>query len=238
VRAGSARAAKVYLIGVLGTQGLNNSFWQTDLVLANVTAQPLVADVVFTGLGLNGATTAPVRFNLAAGASERLENVIEEQWAIENGIGVLTVSSISGAFPVVQGESYENSNPEKRFGQSMMAVSDANAAPAGRTQYLVGLRQDAKYRTTFWVFNPGAETAEYDLIYRDLNGVQLGTPINVRLGAGKMRQFSPGQHPIPTAGVTGGFTVELVVKSGKALAAGQVINNVTNDPAYIQGETR
>jgi len=35
-----------------------------------------------------------------------------------------------------------------------------------------------------------------------------------------------------------GFTVQVLVKGGKVLAAGQVINNRTNDPAYIRGETR
>ena len=60
----------------------------------------------------------------------------------------------------------------------------------------------------------------------------------VRLGGGKLRQFSPGQHPLPAGGVANGFTVQVVVKAGKALAAAQVINNLTADPAYIRGEVR
>jgi hypothetical protein len=68
----------------------------------------------------------------------------------------------------------------------------------------------------------------------------------VAVGAGKLRQFSPSQHPFKatgkgknkTANVAGGFTIQIVVKSGKALAAAQVVNNKTNDPFYVQGETR
>jgi len=240
IEPGSSKSSKTYLIGSLSTPGLNNSLWQSDVLLSNITSQSVSADVTFTSVGLNSTPTPPLHVTLQPGQTERLENVIASQWGVRNAIGVLTVSSTAtgGVFPIVQGESYENTNPTKRFGQSMTAVSDSDAAPAGKKQYLVGLRQDEKNRTTFWVFNPGTVTGEYDVIYRKLDGSVLGTVPGVRLGAGKMRQFSPGQHPFPATGVLNGFTVEIVVKSGKVLGAAQVINNVTNDPAYIQGEVR
>lgn len=239
ILAGASRAAKVYLIGALSAPGLNNSLWQTDALLSNPSGEPVIADLTFTGVGLNGTTTAPFRLTLTPGQTERLENVIAGRWGINNAIGVLTISTISsGAFPIVQGESYDNTDPTKRYGQSMMAVSEANAASAGQGQYLVGLRQNAENRTTFWVYNNGTGTAEYDVIYRRLDGTPLGDPVNVRLGAGKLRQFSPGQHPLPAGGVADGFTVQIQVKSGKVLSSAQVINNLTNDPAYIQGEVR
>jgi len=240
IEPGSSKSSKTYLIGALSTPGLNNSLWQSDVLLSNITSQSVSADVTFTSVGLNSTPTPALHVTLQPGQTERLENVIASQWGVRNAIGVLTVSSTAtgGVFPIVQGESYENTNPTKRFGQSMTAVSDSDAAPAGKKQYLVGLRQDEKNRTTFWVFNPGAVTGEYDVIYRKLDGSVLGTVPGVRLGAGKMRQFSPAQHPFPATGVLNGFTVEIVVKSGKVLGAAQVINNVTNDPAYIQGEVR
>ena len=44
--------------------------------------------------------------------------------------------------------------------------------------------------------------------------------------------------PLPAAGVQDGFTVQIVVNSGKVLSAAQVVNNDTNDPSYILGEVR
>jgi PKD repeat protein len=243
IEPGSSKYDKSYLLGALSAPGLNNSTWQSDLLLTNINTQAVTAQVTFTGVGLNSVTTTPVTVTLQPGQTERLENVIAGRWNIRNAVGVLTVKSTSpnGVFPIVQGESYESTNtdPAKRFGQSMTALSDADAAGPGRSQYLVGMRQDAKNRTTIWIFNPDSVTAEYDIIYRPLGGgTPLGTVSGVLLGAGKMRQFSPGQHPIPAAGVANGFTVEIVVKSGKVLSSAQVINNITNDPAYIQGEAR
>jgi chitodextrinase len=237
--AGATRGAKVYLVGALSTPGLNNSVWQTDAVLANVSSQAITADMTFTPAGLNSVPTAPLHVSLTPGSTERLENVIASELGINNAVGVLTlVTTSGGAFPILQGESYENTNPAKRFGQSMMAVSEADAAGVGQSQYLTGLRQDTKNRTTFWVFNPGDQTGEYEIVYRDLAGKVVGTVAAFRLGPGKLRQFSPGQHPLPSTGAPNGFQVQIKVKSGKVLGAAQVVKNLTNDPAYIQGEVR
>ncbi|HEV2847115.1 MAG TPA: hypothetical protein VG477_19820, partial [Thermoanaerobaculia bacterium] len=240
IEPGTARSSKVYLLGALSAPGLNNSVWQTDVLLSNTSAQEIKANVTFTSLGLNSTPTTPLQVTLAPGKTERLENVVAGQWNIHNGIGVVTVTTTSpaGVFPVVQGESYENTNPAKRFGQAMTAFGEADAATAGKRQYLVGLRQDAKNRTTLWIFNPSNIRGVYDIVYRNLDGTVSGTTSNVALGGGKMRQFSPGQHPLPAAGVQNGFTIQIVVKEGAVLSSAQVINNATNDPAYIKGEVR
>ena len=193
-----------------------------------------------TGIGVNASPTTPLHVTLQPGETQRLQNVIASQWGISNAIGLLTISSNSsnGVFPVVQGESYENTNPVKRFGQSMGAMTDADAASQGQGQYLVGMRQDATHRTTFWILNPGTGDALYDIVYRNLDGSVIATTRDVGLAAGKLRQFSPGQLPLPTGGVANGFTIQVVVKAGKVLSAAQVVNNATNDPSYIQGEVR
>jgi PKD repeat protein len=236
IQAGAARGAKSYLVGVLSAPGLNSSTWRSDMVLSNTTAQALAVDVTFTNLGFASTPTAPLRVTLQPGETRRLENVVAGQWNVTNGIGVLTIQSTSATlFPVVQGESYDNTNPAKRFGQSMTAVTDADAAGSGQASYLVGLRQDSGHRTTLWLFNPGTTQAEYDLVYRALDGTVINTTKGVLLGGGKLKQVSPSQHPLPAAGVANGFTLQVVVKSGKVLSAAQVINNLTNDPSYIQG---
>ena len=235
---GTQSDAKVYLLGALATKGLNESLWQTDLVISNTTSEVILTELTFTGTGVSAEPTTPVKLTLQPGETRRLANVLE-QWGLTKAVGVLTLDSDApgGVFPIVQGESYENTLPARRFGQSMPALSVRQAAGPNQGQYLVGLRQNDKNRTTLWIFNPGDQAGDYDVIYRGLDGKELGR-ISTKLGAGKLRQISPNQHPLPKAGVDGGFTVQVVVKTGKALAAAQVINNVTNDPAYIQGETR
>jgi len=240
IEAGSSSNAKAYLLGALSAPGANGTLWQSDLLLSNVNTQPVSADVTFTGIGVNAVPTTPVHVTLQPGETQRLQNVIAGQWNINNAIGLLTVKSSSpnGIFPIAQAESYDNSNPAKRFGQSMAALTDANAAGAGHGQYLAGLRQDATHRTTVWLFNPGTGNGVYDLVYRNLDGTVITTTSNVQLAGGKLRQFTPAQLPLPAGGVQSGFTLQIVVKSGQVLSAAQVVDNGTNDPSYIQGDVR
>ncbi|MES1242301.1 MAG: PKD domain-containing protein [Acidobacteriota bacterium] len=238
---GSSSTSKLYLIGALSTPGLNNSLWQTDIVLANTGTQVALTDVTFTKAGLNDPTTA-LKVTLQPGETQRLENLVASQWNIKDSVGVVTLSSDSPneVFPIVQGESYNNANPSMRFGQFMAAFTDSDAAETGEAAYLVGLRQDADNRTTYWIFNPpGGPQAQYDIIYRGLDGAELGRVSGVLLGSGKLRQFSPSQHALPATGAPGGgFTVQIKVKAGKVLTAAQVVNNKTNDPAYVQGQAQ
>ncbi|HEX3131674.1 MAG TPA: PKD domain-containing protein, partial [Thermoanaerobaculia bacterium] len=237
---GNSSTSKLYLVGALSTPGLNNSLWQTDIVLANTGTQVALTDVTFTKAGLNDPTT-PVKVSLQPGETQRLENLIASKWNIKDSVGVVTLASdsLNSVFPIVQGESYNNANPSMRFGQFMAAFTDADAAEAGEAHYLVGLRQDADNRTTYWIFNPGNQQAKYDIIYRALDGTELGRVSGVLLGGGKLRQFSPSQHALPATGAPGGgFTVQVKVIAGKVLAAAQVVNNKTNDPAYVQGQAQ
>jgi hypothetical protein len=240
LEAAVTETSRAYLVGALSAPGPFGVLWRSDAVLANLGGQPLHANLSFTGIGFAGQTTTPVALTLQPGETRRLADVINSQWHETNAVGILTLTSLepSGALPVFQGESYNNAQPARRFGQSMTSFGDADAAAAGHEIDLTGLRQDAAYRTTLWLFNPSGEAGLYDLVYRGLDGTVLGRLDGLALAPGKARQLTPAQHPIPAAGVAGGFTVEALVRSGKLLAAGQVVNNASNDPAYVKGAAR
>jgi len=61
--------------------------------------------------------------------------------------------------------------------------------------------------------------------------------VRVKLAPGQLRQLDPSQHPTKR-GASNGFSVEVVVKSGKALAAAQLLRTSTQDPAYVVGVVR
>ncbi|HEX4965881.1 MAG TPA: PKD domain-containing protein [Thermoanaerobaculia bacterium] len=236
---GTYKTAKLYLLGAFTGAGAAKSTWQTDLLLSNVGDQPVQTTMTFTSVS-NKAGVRPTQVTLQPGTTERLENVLFSQFGLRNGTGVMTLTSTSpnGIFPIAMGESYDNTHPTKRFGQSLIALSDADAADTTKKEVLVGLRQDGANKTTLWVLNPTGATGVYDIVYRGLNGAVLGTLPGVRIGAGQLRQISPTQHPLRKTGVPNGFTIEIVVKAGKALAAAQVVSTGTNDPAFIAGEVR
>jgi hypothetical protein len=237
VTAGNTNAATQYVIGAFSTNGS----WQTDVVLANTSTQPMSLSLTFTRTGVTAPVTAPVTLTLNPGDTQRLSNAIAGKWNLSNVVGVITVTSAgaNGVYPIVQAESYNNAQPANRYGQSMAAFSDANQAVVGQAHYLVGLRQDATHLSTVWVFN-NSTTAYglYDVVYRGLDGTVLGTVSNLALPPGKVKGLLPSQHPLPAGGVTNGFTVQVVVKNGTVLTAAQVLSTSTGDPAYVQGAAR
>ena len=196
--------------------------------------------VQLTKVSAKAAAPQAVQVAVPPGATTRLANVLLGQFGLRSGVGVLTVSSTSptGVYPIVQAESYDNANPQQRFGQGLVALTDDDAADSSQKLVLVGLRQDNLNKTTLWLFNPSGDGGEYDLVYRDLAGNVLGTLRSAKVAAGQVRQFLSSQHPIKKGGAPNGFTVEVVVKSGKALAAAQVVRSGSNDPAYVPGVVR
>jgi PKD repeat protein len=237
--AGAFTLPRLYLLGVFTGAGAAKSTWQTDLLLSNVSDQVLQTTLSYTAVS-NKASVKATHVTLQPGTTERLENALFSQFGLRNGTGVLTLTSTSpdGIFPIARAESYDNTNPAKRYGQSLLALSDADAADSTKKEVLVGLRQDGSNKTTLWLLNPSSTAGVYNLVYRGLNGAVLGTLAGVRIGAGQVHQISPTQHPLKKAGVPGGFTVEVVVKSGKALAAAQVVRAGSNDPSFIAAEVR
>jgi hypothetical protein len=219
---------------------LNNTLWRSDVVLSNTSDKVIQTTMSFISVGVASQPLAPVTLTLQPGETQRLVNVVADKWGVTDAVGILTFSTdpASSAFPIIQGESYDFSTSVRRFGQSMPALPESAAATAGQGQYMVGLRQDTGHWTAYWLFNPSTESGSYDLVYRGLDGTVLGQITGIKLPPGKSKLFRPSEHPIPAAGVPGGFTVQILVHSGKALAAGQVVNLTTNDPAYILGTTR
>jgi PKD repeat protein len=227
---------RVYLLGAIDGIGLKNSLWQSDLVMTNSTASLQRARVAFSEIGLQAPTSAPVFFDLAAGETKRVTDVITATFGRSNKAGLLTIDSQAAVAPhlIVQGESYNNADPAKRFGQTLPPIYESDAAAAGHSMNLVGLRQDADYRVVLWVANVAAtETATMDLVYRDLAGKVVKRVDRFSLPPGRVKQFPKSEHP----SVTGGrFTIGIEVLSGKVIAGAQVVNNKSNDPAYVKGQ--
>ncbi|MCB1037526.1 MAG: PKD domain-containing protein, partial [Acidobacteria bacterium] len=242
VRAGDPTVGKVYLLGVLATEGLNNTQWQTDAVLANVADSVATAHITFTSAGNGAEPLEPIIQTLLPRETLRLANILADHFDLDadSSLGFVTIESdeADGVYPIVQAETYDVANPAGRFGQFMPALRDDQAAAAGQRQILTGLQQDAASRSTIWILNPGDEAGEYDLVYRALDGSEIGRISSYRVAAGSMRQINPGTHPLVDGVAEGGFTVQIVVRRGLLLSAAQVVNSITNDPAFVAGVTR
>jgi PKD repeat protein len=235
---GPRTAARLFVIGASNRPGADGTAWKTDLVLANPTAQAVPVKLTFVAVGVTSTPTAASSVSLAPGGTQRLADVLDKQWSVKSSVGVITIEpGPGGALPSALGESYRSPLlGGRRYGHALPVLAEEDAAGVGQSQTLAGLRQNSNSKATVWVLNPGPDLGEYDVIYRGLDGAELGR-IAVRLGGGRARQLSPPQHPLPEAGTPDGFTVEVRVRGGKVLAGAQVVNAATGDSAYLAGTT-
>ncbi|MEM9290110.1 MAG: PKD domain-containing protein [Acidobacteriota bacterium] len=240
IRAGNAGQSRSYLIGALATAGLNDTVWQTDALITNITGSSLQTHITYLNVGNTATPETTVNLGLFAGESVRITDILEDRWNLSAGaVGLLIFENdgLDDVYPMIHGETYENSNPAQQYGQFMAPLEESEAASFGDKQILVGLQQDENSRTTVWLFNPSDEPLDADLRYRALDGTLIETTRSYRVRPGKMRQISPGQHPLPGGQVIGGFTIQIVPRSGSILSAAQVVRNDTGDPAFLSGIT-
>ena len=239
VRAADPTAGNLFMIGTLATSGLNASEWRTDVVVTNLNDSPVTTSMQYQNVGNPAQPMEPVDVTILAGETLRLENVLVTLFDVDptNSIGLITFETkgVEGSFPLIQAETYDDADPTQRFGQGMPALVGGRAAEGGERQILTGLEQDDDFLTVLWLFNPSSGPGLYDVIYRDLGGAEIGRLSNFKVGAGKVRQIAKALHP---EGLSGRFTVQIVVRSGSLLSASQVSSNANNDPFYQRGVTR
>lgn len=232
---------KVHLLGVASTPGFNAAFFQSDVVLSNPTDQPLSTAMKYRNVGPASSTLGPLSVDIPPNGTVRLVDVLGEQFELQGVVGTLTFENgdSHGVFPMIHGETYQNSGPSARYGLFMPARTESEIATQGKRVVLAGLRQHQnEANSTVWLLNPGAGETFVDLIYRGLDGTQLGMVDNYAIPAGASRQINPSFHLLPAGGVVGGFTLEVRVEGGQVIAGAQVVINQSNDPAYLAGSVR
>ncbi|HVS02760.1 MAG TPA: hypothetical protein VMT16_08330, partial [Thermoanaerobaculia bacterium] len=238
--AGDTTRSRQYLVGVLTKDALAGSTFEADAVLYNPSGvHDLPVELTFLPVGPNSEPTDTLGLTLGPKEVRRLPHVLRSQWGLADHAGVLVVDSVGagGQFPVAQAEIYDEKGPFLRYGEALAPRYDSNRAGAGKRQVLAGVRQDALYRTTLWLFNPSSTPATVNLVYRRLDGSVMGREDGYPVHANGARQVGPGQLKLPL-GFSGAFTVHLEVVSGQLIGAAQVVHNHNNDITYVAGQTR
>ncbi len=241
VQTSKSSVARIFLLAASSTPAFNNALFQSDVLLANPTSDVMQLDVTYRNLGPNATASAPQTITLLPNETQRITNVLSTLFGLNNNVGLLTFDSdgVNGSFPMIHGETYQNGGSSNRYGFFMPARSEQEVVNSGQRSFLTGLRQqDGEASTTLWLLNPGTDLAVYTLLYHGVDGTELGRTENFFVPAGAVRQINPGAHPLPAGGTAQPFSVEIEVVGGQLIAAGQVVINQSNDPAYVTGSRR
>ena len=239
---------------VAHTPGANGSLFESDIRVANTSAQPMKYQVFFTPSGNDGTQTgSTTTIQVGPGETMALDDVLAAVFGNGNDgrgatgmmeIRPLTASTSSvggsssgrGRATVASSRTY-NVTESGTFGQFIPAISYSQFIGKSDTATkavlsLQQISQSAKYRTNFGLVEASGEPVSvmfsvYDGSNRKVAEFPLG------LQASEHRQFN---GLLAERGITltdGRVEVEVTSPTGRVSAYASVVDNRTNDPMLV-----
>jgi hypothetical protein len=219
--------------------GFAGAFYTTDLTLTNTAQYPFHFSLKFLGNNRNGLVGPSKDLTLAANQTLRLADVLKSVFDLDQDYGAIRLarSSVDSSFGpglVVQAQTSTPAPGGGSFGQSVPAASPADEIREGTTHSIVGITENAAFRTNLVLANASEAQAEVELRLFDAEGVLLGSK-RVILPPLGMTQLN---RVVREFAVTGDVSNARLVISTSAPFVGitayaAVIDNVTNDPRTL-----
>lgn len=228
--------------------------WQSDLSIHNPgTTTATVSLAYVAGATWDGATKVTwIPQALVAGETKSYTNVLKSLFLLDQGAwGVVLVRGDEIPVPpVIVSRTYNAANADEvgTFGLSVPALSVAGGVQpqsAGGGNVLAGLRHDDVFRTNLAVANLKGETAEVEVVFRDVNGNVLGVPALITVEARGVKQIGSVLSAPPAAGgaamggagyatPTSDFSAEVKLRKGSGIYPyATVIDNGTGDSIVV-----
>lgn len=208
--------------------GASGSTWVTDLCLFNPGA--LTASGTVAWMVRNAANPSPQTFAFALQAGETLclEDVILSKFGLTSGNGAFRVRSDRA---VVATSRIYNLKNGVTFGQGFEGVARDVAVAAGGSADVVGLTQNASFRTNVVLMDASGSGSTIALTLFDETGTQIGARTYT------LAAFEPKLFPVTDLGVAtlDLGTLHADVISGAAVVVGSKIDNdtATGDPTTL-----
>jgi len=229
-----AAGATTLIIPASGTgPGANDSHWQTELTLHNLSASPIAATLTFHDAF---GAVAPSNVTVAPRATVAIADVVASRFGRTAATGAIEVTFDSAfAHKLTVSSRTFNKSETGEFGQDIPAVDQSTLPDAGSTIVLSGPSSTTDARFNFGVYADSASTIQWDLVRADGT---IAASKEIAYAAGTQAQYNQ-----PAAGITALFniasqdndTVHAIVTSGRAVAYGSVVNNASGDPTYVPG---
>jgi len=214
-------ATELWIAAAAATEGVNETQWRTDLVIANPAA---VSARVTVGLMGPASPPEPIVVELAAGETARLDDVVGA-----GGFGLETGGALhlEATVPVVALARVYNLTPGGTYGQLLVAEPVSYGLRSGEEGWLPMLAGPGAFRSNIGLVNPGAgvQTVEIELYAED--GRRLRRLVQ-RLTARQWLQLAA------VLDVPRGYArVRIAGTDGPVLVYASVIDELTGDPTTV-----
>ena len=217
------------------TGGVGGTSWRTELTLFNAGAQGASVKVLFLPSG--GGLPVTRDLFLAPRQSQTYANALLDLFAIPSGAGALGVeASSAGANADLRITSRTfTTGADGTYGQS---VPDVQPASLAKTLYITGIKSGSDYRTNLGLVNRASSPVTATLTLFSATGGTTSTK-NVTLAANSFQQTSLVSYFPDVEGRTFDVLSLRIASSVADAVSGyaSVVDNITQDPIYIQAVT-
>ncbi len=212
--------------------GKNSAFYTTDLTIGNRGGTDATYTLKFLGHDVDGTAGQEKTFTLASNRMVTYADVLNSVFGLTADYGAIRITSSSASLSIVS----QTSTPGfgGTFGQSVPAFGTADMISSGNPRSIVGIRQDAAFRTNLVLVNTGTSAVTIDLLLLSDNSFVLATK-SISLGSLQMTQLGPLTEAMGVSGAVSKAQLVLSTQTpgGSFAAYAAVIDNATNDPRTL-----
>ncbi len=211
--------------------GLENTFWVTDLALANLTPRVATFNIAYLAKDQANGTPLNNAFSLQPGQQMLLPDVIHGVFGLDAGNGALRVTT-SHPDVRITSRTYNAAGQGGTYGQFIPALTRSDALSSGEEAVLLQLQENSAFRSNLGLVNVTGDSVEVQVdLYR-------GSGSLVAVWTKTLRPFEMAQatqifKTVGAGTVDNGFAVVKVTSSkGEVMAFASVVDNGTGDPIY------
>lgn len=226
-----AAGATTLVIPASGTgPGANDSHWQTELTLHNLSASPITATLTFHDVTGSAGTSS---VTVAPRATVAIADVVASRFGREAATGAIEIAFDSAfAQKLTVSSRTFNKSASGEFGQDIPAVDQATIPEGGSTVVLSGPSSTTEARFNFGIYADKASTIQWDLVRADGS---IAASKELTYAAGTQAQYNGGVAALFNTDAQDNDTIHAVVTRGRAIAYGSAVDNVSGDPTYVPG---
>jgi 6-phosphogluconolactonase (cycloisomerase 2 family) len=228
----TAASIDAFLPSSARTPGSNGAYYTTDLTVANTSTSAVTVTLQFLGHDQDGTGGSQKNSTLDAGKSATYEDVLSSLFGRLNDFGAIRIGSPSANLVAVGQTS--TSGFGGTFGQSVPAARPSDLVTAASPRSIVGVREDASFRSNLVLNNATASSLDIDVVLVAADGTTLGSKRYTLLPLG-MKQVTAVVRDLGISGdVVGARLVLSTPTLGGAFATyASAIDNTTNDPRTL-----
>jgi hypothetical protein len=237
---GPAAATSLIIPAVGSTPGVNGAFYQSDIRLSNVGAEPSRYGLFFTATGLNGTRSAQqTTVTVEAGQTMALDNILKNWYGATNATGVLEIRQVAtgatDAFSnvratVASSRTFTNT-PDGTYGQYIPAVPFSSFIGKGETLTLLHVAESALYHTNFGLVEAAGEPAVVHVTVYPAGGNPVSTDINLQ--PGEQQQINNFLTKLNIVSDNARIDLQVTSATGRVMGYASVLDNRTNDPLLV-----